>query len=88
MKKLVLFALLIGVGLQAQSSKTEQLINEIEPKVIEWRRYFHEHPELSSREFETAKKIAAHLEDLGMEVQTGIAHTGVVGILKVINQDQ
>lgn len=82
MKKLVLFALLIGVGLQAQSSKTEQLINEIEPKVIEWRRYFHEHPELSSREFETAKKIAAHLEDLGMEVQTGIAHTGVVGILK------
>lgn len=82
MKKIVLFALLIGVGLQAQSSKTEQLINEIEPKVIEWRRYFHEHPELSSREFETAKKIAAHLEGLGMEVQTGIAHTGVVGILK------
>ena len=82
MKKIVLFALLIGVGLQAQSSKTEQLINEIEPKVIEWRRYFHEHPELSSREFETAKKIAAHLEALGMEVQTGIAHTGVVGILK------
>ncbi len=82
MKKLVFFTLLIGVGLQAQSSKTEQLINEIEPKVIEWRRDFHENPELSSREFETAKKIAAHLESLGMEVQTGIAHTGVVGILK------
>ena len=44
--------------------------------------YFHEHPELSNREFETAKKVAAHLEGLGMEVQTGIAHTGVVGILK------
>ena len=82
MKKIVLFILLIGVGLQAQSTKSEQLINDIEPKVIEWRRYFHEHPELSSREFETAKKIAAHLESLGMEVQTGIAHTGVVGILK------
>jgi amidohydrolase len=82
MKKSILFTLLIGVGMQAQSIKTEQLINEIEPKVIEWRRDFHEHPELSSREFETAKKIAAHLEGLGMEVQTGIAHTGVVGILK------
>jgi amidohydrolase len=82
MKKLVLFTFLAGVGVQAQSIKTEQLINEIEPKVIEWRRDFHEHPELSSREFETAKKIAAHLEGLGMEVQTGIAHTGVVGILK------
>ncbi len=82
MKKGILFILLIGIGLQAQSIKTEQLIDDVEPKVIEWRRDFHEHPELSSREFETAKKIAAHLEGLGMEVQTGIAHTGVVGILK------
>jgi len=50
--------------------------------VIEWRRDFHQYPELSNREVETAKKIAAHLETLGMEVQTGIAKTGVVGILK------
>ena len=49
MKKSILFALLVGVGLQAQSIKTEQLIDEIEPKVIEWRRDFHEHPELSSQ---------------------------------------
>ncbi|HSP40135.1 MAG TPA: amidohydrolase, partial [Gillisia sp.] len=54
----------------------------IEDRVIEWRRYFHQNPELSNREFETAKKIAAHLEILGMEVQTGVAKTGVVGILK------
>ena len=54
----------------------------IENKVIEWRRHFHQNPELSNREFETAKKIAAHLESLGMEVQTGVAKTGVVGILK------
>lgn len=54
----------------------------IEDKVIEWRRYFHQNPELSNREFETAKKIAAHLKSLGMEVQTGVAKTGVVGILK------
>ncbi|WMN06963.1 amidohydrolase [Marivirga arenosa] len=55
---------------------------EIEEKVIEWRRYFHQNPELSNREYETAKKIAKHLEDLGLEVETGIAHTGVVGLLK------
>ncbi|WP_340153011.1 amidohydrolase [uncultured Marivirga sp.] len=54
----------------------------IEGKVVEWRRYFHENPELSNREYETAKKIAAHLKDLGLDVETGIAHTGVVAILK------
>jgi amidohydrolase len=57
-------------------------IANIESKVIEWRRDIHEHPELSNREFKTAEKIAAHLTSLGLEVQTGIAHTGVVGILK------
>src|SRR5690606_11873863 len=54
----------------------------IEKQVIEWRRDFHQNPELSNREVETAKKIEAHLKKLGMEVQTGIAKTGVVGILK------
>lgn len=54
----------------------------IEKQVIEWRRDFHQNPELSNREVETAKKIEAHLNKLGMEVQTGIAKTGVVGILK------
>jgi amidohydrolase len=51
-------------------------------KVVQWRRHFHQYPELSNREFETATKIEAHLRSLGMEVQTGIAHTGVVGILE------
>ncbi|MCM4159586.1 amidohydrolase [Antarcticibacterium flavum] len=60
----------------------EEAANDLEKQVIEWRRDFHKNPELSNREFETAKKIAAHLESLGMEVQTGIAKTGVVGILK------
>ncbi|HPF10834.1 MAG TPA: amidohydrolase [Flavobacteriaceae bacterium] len=54
----------------------------IESKVIDWRHYFHQNPELSNREFNTAKKIEAHLKSLGIEVQTGIAITGVVGILK------
>lgn len=57
-------------------------IESIEPKVIDWRHYFHENPELSNKEFNTAKKIAEHLKSLGMEVQEGIAITGVVGILK------
>lgn len=65
----------------AQQSLQED-IKIIEPKVIEWRRDFHQHPELGNREFETAKKIAAHLKSLGMDVQTGVAKTGVVGILK------
>lgn len=57
-------------------------IESIEDKVIEWRHHFHENPELSNREFETAEKIAKHLESLGLEVETGVAHTGVVGVLK------
>jgi amidohydrolase len=55
----------------------------IEPKVIEWRRDFHQHPELSNREFRTAKKVAEHLNRLELDsVETNVAHTGVVGILK------
>jgi len=51
-------------------------------KVIAWRRDFHRNPELGNREFRTAKKIAEHLRELGIQVQTGVAHTGVVGIMK------
>lgn len=54
----------------------------IEPTMIEWRRNIHQYPELSNREFKTAQKVADHLNGLGFEVKTGIAHTGVVGILK------
>lgn len=83
MKKLIILVLLsVGYSSWAQGPKLDKEYASIEDKVIEWRRYFHEHPELSNREFETAKKIAAHLESLGIEVQTGVAHTGVVGILK------
>lgn len=64
------------------SADIEALAKKVEPKVIEWRRDFHLHPELSNREFETSKKIAKHLKNLGLEVRTGIAHTGVLGILK------
>ncbi|SDG74957.1 amidohydrolase [Psychroflexus sediminis] len=57
-------------------------IESIEEKVIDWRQHFHQNPELSNREFKTSEKIAEHLRSLGLEVETGVAHTGVVGILK------
>ncbi|NER13365.1 amidohydrolase [Leptobacterium flavescens] len=60
----------------------EKDIKAVESKVIEWRRHFHQNPELSNREFNTAKKIEAHLKSLGIETKSGIAKTGVVGILK------
>lgn len=63
-------------------TRVDQMAKEMEPKLIEWRRHFHQHPELSNREFKTAQKVADHLKSLGIEVQTGVAHTGVVGLLK------
>lgn len=62
--------------------KVEKLSEEVIPSVIDWRHHLHQNPELSNREYKTAEYIAAHLKRLGIEVQTGIAHTGVVGILK------
>jgi len=54
----------------------------VDPRVLSWRRDLHQHPELSNREFRTAQLVADHLRELGLEVRTGVAHTGVVGILK------
>lgn len=82
MKKITLLLFFVAFFQSNAQNNVEKLIDEIEPKIIEWRRDFHQTPELSNREFKTAEKIAAHLKSLGFEVQTGIAHTGVVGILK------
>ena len=55
----------------------------IEPQLVRWRRDFHQHPELGNREFRTAAAVAEHLRALGFDsVRTGVAHTGVVGLLK------
>jgi amidohydrolase len=55
----------------------------VEPRVIAWRRDFHQHPELGNRETRTAAIVAEHLKSLGLdEVRTGVAHTGVVALLK------
>lgn len=81
MKYILVLALLCYSFSFAQNSVEKDIIS-IESKVIEWRRDFHQNPELSNREFKTAEKISNHLKSLGIEVQTGVAKTGVVGILK------
>ena len=68
--------------LTALQQKLKSATDKIETKSIEWRRHLHQYPELSNREFKTAKMIADHLKGLGMEVQENVAKTGVVGILK------
>lgn len=64
------------------SSEIDTATAKILPQVIEWRRFVHQHPELSNREVNTAKFVADHLREWNIEVRTGIAKTGVVGILK------
>jgi amidohydrolase len=87
--KRILSLLLLSVCCSAQAqvspalqSKIDKMAVEIEPKIIEWRRHLHQNPELSNREFKTAEKVAQHLRSLGIETTTGVAHTGVVGLLK------
>jgi amidohydrolase len=63
-------------------AKVDQQAKEMESKVIEWRRHIHQYPELSNRETKTAAYVAEHLKSLGIEIQTGVAKTGVVGLLK------
>ena len=81
MKKILALLLFASISISAQNSIEQDIIN-IEDKLIEWRRDFHQNPELSNREFKTAEKIAKHLKSLGLEVETNVAKTGVVGILK------
>jgi len=82
--KLKTFTLLLLGATSALFAQTsfDADVASVEDKVIEWRRDFHENPELGNREFKTAEKIANHLKSLGIEVQTGVAKTGVVGLLK------
>ena len=79
MKKHVLFLCCLSI---LGSLIAQEIPSSLEAKVIQWRHEIHQNPELSNREFKTAEKVAAHLKALGMEVQTGIAHTGVIGLLK------
>ena len=83
MKKIFFLLMLLPFLSSAQQQQAlDKNIAAIEPNLIEWRRHIHQHPELSNREYNTAAYVAAYLKTLGIEVQTGVGKTGVVGILK------
>ncbi|MDB4975983.1 MAG: N-acyl-L-amino acid amidohydrolase [Myxococcaceae bacterium] len=73
-------------GAAAQDAALRKAIatsaTRLQPKLVAWRRDFHAHPELGNQERRTAGIVAEHLRALGLEVRTGIAQTGVVGILR------
>jgi amidohydrolase len=87
MKHVLLITLLFCLKIASAQKNNYQAIistnaDNIEQKVIDWRHDFHQNPELGNRETRTSAIIAKHLQSLGIEVKTGIAVTGVVGILK------
>lgn len=81
---LIAAALLIAMtsGAASAAETSAQMIKPLLPQITTWRRDLHQHPELSNREVRTSAFVAAQLKKFGLEVRTGIAHTGVVGILK------
>lgn len=81
-KYLSIAAVLLTANLCAQPAQLDKEVSAVKDKVIEWRRHFHENPELSNREVKTGEFIAAYLRSLGLEVQFPFAKTGVVAILK------
>lgn len=91
MKRGILALTLLACGLASTGAWTadaalppplQRAVDDVADKVVAWRRDFHANPELGNREFRTAGLVAEHLKSLGMEVTTGVAHTGVVGILR------
>jgi len=83
-KHILWLILLLPLNAPAQitPSQLDLLAAEVQPQVVEWRRWFHENPELSNREFKTAAQIEGILREMGLEPQTGIAHTGIIAIIE------
>jgi amidohydrolase len=85
MKLFALGAVVSGMSFAQASdlnTRVDRELDAIAPRIIEWRRDFHRNPELSNREFRTSKIVAEHLRKLGLEVETGVARTGVLGLLR------
>ncbi|MDH4091132.1 MAG: amidohydrolase [Cyclobacteriaceae bacterium] len=79
----IMFSSLLATGQnEALRKNISRGADKVEQQVIAWRRDIHEHPELSNREERTAALVARHLQSLGIEVKTGVAKTGVIGILR------
>jgi len=82
-KKILTGAIIALTAADASAAQTtQQLAQSVQQQEIAWHRDIHQHPELSNREHRTGKLVAEELKKLGYEVHTGIAHTGVVGLLK------
>ena len=77
-----LLALVLPCAASAAPVDVDAWAKPVDAKVLQWRRDFHQFPELGNREFRTSKIVAAHLRSLGLEVTTGVAHTGVTAVLK------
>jgi len=80
-KTLIAAAIASSLSAPSFANNIDAMADQIEPQVIKWRRHFHQHPELSNREFNTAKTIEKYLKSLGLKTETGIARTGVVAVL-------
>lgn len=79
---LILSFCITAISAQDISRSIDTKALAIQARLVEWRRHLHEHPELGNREVNTSAYIIEQLKDLGLEIQTGIAKTGVVAILK------
>ena len=86
MKNLLFIAIACLLTTSAHAGSTAEEIDQsaaaVQPQVVEWRRWFHQNPELSNREFNTSVKIAEILREMGLEPKTGIAHTGVIAVIE------
>ncbi len=86
MKNLLFIAIACLLTTSAHAGITAEEIDQsaaaVQPQVVEWRRWFHQNPELSNREFNTSVKIAEILREMGLEPKTGIAHTGVIAVIE------
>jgi amidohydrolase len=78
----LLCPLLVGAQPAPWTDVIDDRATQVEPQVVNWRRAIHEHPELSNREYRTAAMVATHLRSLGIDVETDVAKTGVVGVLE------
>lgn len=79
---LALAAVAAPAAAQGADPAVAAAVDRLAPRIVEIRHDLHQNPELSNRETRTAGVVAQHLRALGIEVRTGVAHTGVVGVLR------
>jgi len=78
----VLSPLALIFAVAAQDPAIDRAVERLTPEITEIRHHIHRNPELGNREFETARLVADYLRRLGLDVDTGVARTGVVAMLR------